>query len=366
MPTLQDIRNKVRRVTARPNDTQITDAQIDEYINNYYQYDFPAELRLQNNRVTYQFLTNAGYNVYDFPTDLYFENLPPVYVGGYQTFMSQNRENFYRINPQLSLIQQNCAFGNGTVGPYTFTLQQTPICRGYKPNPPGAYSSSTVTDIAAPYINWKVLIYGTDVNGNNVSLVDDGGGTSIVGLGRFFDPGIDKGTGLPYDPSTIGIVSRGIINYSTGQVTIGAGALGFRTPIAAGAPINAQYVPYVASRPQSVCFYQDQFILWPVPDQAYTVSFEAYKKPTALLAAGDTPQLNEWWQALAYGAADRIFADNGDMENLQKYRPLLDEQLNLVQRRTIVQMTSERTASIYTEQSNLPQYPFGNLFGGGF
>ena len=31
--TLQDIRNKVRRVTGRPNAAQITDAQIDQYIN---------------------------------------------------------------------------------------------------------------------------------------------------------------------------------------------------------------------------------------------------------------------------------------------------------------------------------------------
>ncbi len=128
-----------------------------------------------------------------------------------------------------------------------------------------------------------------------------------------------------------------------------------------------QYVPYVASRPQSVVFYQDQMLLYPIPDQAYTVSFEAYKYPTAFLndAAGvRTPQVNEWWQLLAYGAADKIFADNGDFENLQKFRPLLDEQMLLCTRRTIVQQTSERTATIYTEQTQFPQYPFGNLFSG--
>ena len=90
-----------------------------------------------------------------------------------------------------------------------------------------------------------------------------------------------------------------------------------------------------------------------------------YKYPTALATATDDPQLQEWWQLLAYGAADKIFADNADFEDLEKFRPLLKEQMDLVLRRTIVQQTSERTATIYTEQTNgMGQFPFGNLFGG--
>ena len=39
--TLADIRSKVRRITARPSALQITDAEIDNYINTFYIYDFP-------------------------------------------------------------------------------------------------------------------------------------------------------------------------------------------------------------------------------------------------------------------------------------------------------------------------------------
>jgi hypothetical protein len=113
-----------------------------------------------------------------------------------------------------------------------------------------------------------------------------------------------------------------------------------------------------------VCFFQDQLILYPIPDQAYTVSIEAFRYPTALAAAGNSPQLNEWWQLLAYGAADKIFADNGDIESLQKFRPLLEEQMKLVQRRSIVQYASERVSTIYSEQTGLFQYPFSGYFGG--
>ena len=283
--------------------------------------------------------------------------MPPVYIGGYQSYMTQNRENFFRINPQLNFLQQSAATGNGTDGfvvPYVMQAINTPIVRGFKPNPPGAYSA---TGIEARFINWNVLVSAQNALGNNVSLVDTGFNSTSGTLDQIGDL---------VDPNDIGNppTKRGQINYITGQITVGNPFLGFTDNIPAGNPINVQYIPYVASRPQSVVFFQDQFILYPIPDQAYIVSFEAYKYPTALLSANESPQLKEWWQLLAYGASDKIFADNADMENMAKFRPLLQEQLNLVQRRTIVQQTSERTASIYTEQSQFPQYPFGNLFSG--
>jgi hypothetical protein len=369
--TLLDIRNKVRRITGRPNAAQITDAQIDQYINTYYLFDLSEQLRLESFRFNYQFITNANTPVYDFPKELYLTNMPPVYIGGYQSYMTQSRENFFRINPQLNLLQQQVATGNGTVGPYVFTLTNTPVMPGFKPNPPGAYTPSVAyvigtpsTDIPASQIMWNVLISGKDANGRSITLIDDGG-SSING---------HNNVGLLFaatDNSTLAANARGTINYITGQVTINA-APGFTTAIAAGNPINCQYIPYVASRPQSVVFYQDQFILYPVPDQAYMVSFEAYKYPTAFLAvapatAGDdalVPQLRELWQLLAYGAADKIFSDAGDIESMTKFRPLLEEQLKLCQRRTIVQQTSERASTIYTEQTGLSQWPFGNLYGG--
>lgn len=349
--TLLEIRNKVRRITGRPSQAQITDLQINEYINTYYLYDLNEQLRIESFRYNYQFVTNANQAVYDFPVEMYLTAMPPVYIAGYQSYMTQSRENFFRINPGLNYLQQSVAIGNGTQGPYNAQLTNTPVLPGFKPNPPGAYSDSNLADVSEDFINWNVLISGVDANGRSVCLVDDGGGTSGTGLGYLFDPD---------DVSTTTVNARGTIDYTTGQVVMG----NFAVPIAIGTPINAQYIPYVASRPQSAMFFQDQIILYPVPDQAYKVSFEAYKYPAQLLANGQTPQLNEMWQLLAYGAAEKIFADNGDMENLAKFHPLLEEQLKLLQRRTIVQQTSERTATIYTEQAAFPQYPFGNLFSG--
>ena len=343
--TLQTIRNKVRRITGRPNDSSITDAQIDEYINTFYIYDFPEHLRLQNLRVNWQFLTQANISVYDFPTDHFLTVMPPIFIAGYQSYMTQSRENFFRINPALNYLQQSVATGTGIATTYVIQLANGHILRGFKQNPPGAYASYASYTVANPFpaanLIWNVMLSGTDAAGNSVSLVDDG-------LGNLWDPSdlIDSTS-----------VARGTVNYITGAVTAT-----FAINIGLGNAINAQYVPYVATRPMSACFYQDQISVYPIPDQAYTISFECYKYPTALLQSTDSPQLAEWWQTLAYGAADKVFTDNGDMDNAAKYRPLLDEQMRLIQRRTLVQQSSERVSTIYAEQNQGQQYPFGNNF----
>ena len=339
----------------------------------------PEQLRLESFRVNYQFVTNANQPAYDFPKNLYLTNMPPVYIGGYQSFVTQSREVFFRFNSQLTFVNSSVATGNGTRGPYTFTLSALPVMPGWKPNGAygGAYTPSVLsapgvpgTDIPASVINYNVLISGKNANGTSFSLIDDGGSSTIMvganptsvhsNIGQLFDPG---------DLSTVIANSRGTINYITGQVAINA--TGFNAAIAAGEAITAQTIPYVANRPRSVCFYQDQILVYPCPDQAYTVSFEAFQYPSAFLATGvglsadaaDYPQLKELWQLLSYGACDKIFSDAGDIENMTKYRPLLEEQLKLCQRRTIVQYTSDRVATVYSDVGG-NQFPWGNQFSG--
>jgi len=360
--TLADIRTKVRRITGRPSVNQISDSEIDKYINTFYVYDMPEHLKMESLRYNYEFTTTANTPVYDLPTGTYLTAMPPVYIAGYQSYMTQSRENFFRINPQLNFLQSQIYTADGISSGFTGqSLTNLPIVPGFKPNPPGAYSDwTTANDIPAASLNWNVLVSakGTPdpISGIAPSycLVDDGQGNLFA----------------PTDASIFPTFARGSINYINGALTIITFVDKNANPVTipSGNPINVQYIPYVANRPQSCVFFQDQIILYPIPDQAYTVSFETYKYPTAFLASDTlgaaSPQLNEWWQLLAYGAADKIFADNADFENIAKYRPLLDEQMNLCLRRTIVQQTSERTATIYTENNQGGQFPFGNLFGG--
>lgn len=310
---LAAIRPKARRLTGSPSVTQLTDVQLDEYINTFLIYDVPEHLRLFNLHVEYEFYTQPNIDAYQFPRNTFLTINPPIYIAGYQSMWSQSQEQFYRTYPQIQFLEQ-VASGDGTSGPYTFTLTDVPVLRGY--TAPG-----TPTEIYS-----QVLISGVNAAGGNFLARDDG-------LGGWLD---ENDNAL-----------AGSINYVTGacSVTFSGAVTG---------DVNAQYVPYVASRPQGMLFYNDIMFLRPVPDQAYQVSVQAYRSPAQLLASGEEPLLNEWWQYIAYGAAKKILEDRLDLDGVARVQPFLEEQQRLILRRTIVQQTNERTATIYTEQTQLP------------
>ncbi len=316
--TLGDIRIKVRRLTGSPSTTQLTDVQIDEYVNTYYSYDMPQQLRLFNLRVEYEFYTQPNVDAYQFPRNTYRTVSPPLYVGGVEAFWSQSEEQFYRIYPQNEFIEE-LATGTGIEGPYPFTFTNTPFLRGY----------TAASDPATIFS--QVLVSGVDALGGNQIARDNGAGGWIA----------ENGDAL-----------AGAINYTTG-----VGSITFANAVTG--VINGQNIPYQASRPLALLFFNDIFFLRPVPDQAYKVSMEAYRTPTQLLADADEPVLNEWWQYLAFGAAKKVLEDRLDIDGLAKIMPLLEEQQRLVLRRTIVQQTNERTATIYVEQI---QFPYNNDF----
>ncbi len=139
----------------------------------------------------------------------------------------------------------------------------------------------------------------------------------------------------------------------------------FATPPASGVTINSQTVPQNPAIPQSLLFYDGSFVVRPVPDQSYRVDMEVWIRPTELLSAGQTPELEEWWQLIAWNAAKKVFEDRTDFDSVQMIMPSLKEQENLVLRRTIVQQTSQRVATIYSEQSRTGYNSGGFGQGGG-
>jgi hypothetical protein len=123
-------------------------------------------------------------------------------------------------------------------------------------------------------------------------------------------------------------------------------------------------VPYVPSRPQGMLFFDNTFTLRPVPDKSYAVNLEVDLRPTELLAAGTKPDLEQWWQYIAYGAAKKIFEDNNDYDSVQQIMPEYKLQERLVLRKTLMQQASERTPSIYAQTNTLSGQGF--FWGGGY
>lgn len=327
LSTLQNIIVKVRRLTRSMSESQLTTDQIKQYINTFILYDFPEHLRLFNLRTTFTFFSAPYIDVYDTntadPNDpLYnFKNKyitmdSPIYIAGYNSMLSQSRESFFAIYPMVNSIASIGTAGDGVTTFFEGTITN------------GAPTFSPNSGLR-PILRNNVLFSSIDASSNPLTLRDDP---------------LSAENGSLIDVQTGNIV--GVISYVTSQFLFT-----FPTAPAAGAPINSQSVPYVPSQPQSMLFYDGQFTLRPVPDQAYRVQMEVYKRPDELLDSAQVPELSEWWQYIAYGAAKKVFEDRMDPESVQTIMPEFKKQEALINRRTIVQQTNQRSATIYTENT---------------
>jgi hypothetical protein len=330
MTTLTDIRTKVRRLTGRASTQQITDDQIDEYVNTFYLYDMPASLKLFSEETTFVFMTEANVDQYNLETmqistpsgsvnavDYYLDLKPPVYVASYECTWSQDRQQFFNAYPYYSEIQTS-ATGDGTSGPYTFTFNSTPI------------------------LQYSVTAGAIDDTDSAANAVD-------VPTNR------TDGTWELVNTNT---AVTGSVDYIAGT-----GTITFANTIPSGNQITFTARPYQASRPQSFLFYDNILTLRPVPDASYLVTINAYKRPVQLLNSADNPELKQWWQYIAYGAAKKVFEDTQDPEGVSTIMAAFKEQERMVLRRTIVQRTNQRTATIYNSQNTIQ--PFG-VWGGNY
>lgn len=345
--TLTAIRTKIRRLTRSLSPARLSDAQIDEYINTFVQYDFPEHLRLFNLRTTFTFFTEPFIDVYETNTtditdplynfvNKYITVHPPIYIAGYQALFLESRDQFFGIYPMLNSIASIGTAGDGVTTTFSGVI-----------NTQQANIPSNVTQSILLLRN-NVLFSSIDASGNGLALIDYPVSATTGALGL---PGSPQTLPSPY----------GQINYLTGAFTVN-----FPSAPAAGVPINSQTVPQQPSLPQTMLFYDGKFTLRPVPDQVYRVQMEVYVQPVELLSSGQSPELQEWWQYISYGAAKKVFEDRMDLESVQMIMPEYKKQECLILRRTIVQQTSQRTATIYTQDNGAAgAYGPGWFSGGG-
>lgn len=319
--TLTDIIEIVRQLTRTPSESQLSDAQIFKLINQFLLYDFPELIQTFSLKKTFTFYTSAYQDVYK--TDDVDPNAPlynfknkytsvhaPVYIGGKKAFFTESREQLFGIFNQTNYLV-SVGTGDGVTLAFGGTLSQVPVIRG------------------------SVLFSTQDINDDTMKVYDDGNGLlqGDCGLGN--------------------------IDYVTGVYN-------FIWNVAPklNANITAQSNPYIPSRPVAICWFADEFILRPVPDQSYAVNMEVYVRP-ALLGGDpdpmqadftDMPELAQWAEFIAYGTARKIFERRTDTDSLQAIMPKFLELERLAMRRKIKKNSNQRVATIYTEMTT---------FGGG-
>jgi len=303
--TLSKIIKKIRRIISSSSQTQITDDDITTYINDFVLYGFEPDIKIPSLKTTLTFYTapnigsystnttNANDPLYNFK-NLYEFTGKPAYIDGIESSFFQDRSAFFALYPSIKTAS-NITVGNGATVNYTGTLNATPVIKG------------------------ETLFTSVDANGNGLAVWDDEDGN------------LHNTNGL-----------AGTLNAVTGVYN-----LTFTAAPGLSQDVNVKSVWYTASTPISILFFENKFILRPIPDDVYSVNLEVYKRPDALLSANQMPELAAQWKYIAYGAAKGIFADRRDFESLAEIQPLFDEEKGHLVTKNVLAMSDLRVATPY-------------------
>lgn len=328
LSTLQNIRVKIRRLTRSPSTAQLTDQQIDDYINSFYLFDFPEELRTKTLDGTFSFYSQPFIEEYAQTTNQALSNTalfeflqrftsfgPPAYCQGRPLVWTQSMAEFNAMYPQ-QMVTQVIGTGDGFITDFAGSIDPANV----------------------PVMAGTIVISSIDANGQGITVVDRPVLSTSTPNAGYYNP-----YGYLYAPNDFNTI-LGNINYIDGTFDV-------IMPVApaAAAPVTAQVQPYQPTIPSAIYFDGQAFHLRPVPDKVYQITMSAQMLPTQLMDQADNPLIYQWWQYVAYGAAIKVLQDRLDLDTVQLLMPEFKRQEHLVERSTIVQLSSQRAQTIYNQ-----------------
>jgi len=404
---LNDIITYVRRLIKSPSNAQITDNLIIDYINRFWTVDVDARVQLFDLKTNYTFNTIPGISTYNTPlytiqtegappdtADIHYYPvyqgfMHPAFVNGIQVPFYTEQNAFWNLWPNYVQYLNPAAVGNGTAGPYTINLAQFPAIPGHL-DMTGVIEAWDVTPINSDPIfsntipqsptNTNIIPYSsfdpgiwfttTDETGNNMWVQDTGiflassTNSQLYGLLITQD---STGPGQYTTPNPFNYATFNTAGYTTTSNVVdyanGVAYVTFRNAVPAGAAINAQSLFFQQGLPRAVLFYDNTLTIRPQPDISYVVQMSAYLSPAAFLQTANAVPFAYMSEYIARGAARKILADTGDIEQFNFYEPLFIEQEILVWKRSQRQFTASRTGTIFSDlqgQTNFNQIGAGN------
>lgn len=339
--TLSMIRKKVRRITSSPSESSLPTSEIDIYINNFYNTEFPYAIKTDQMRSVYTFFTSP--NIDKYPVNINYNQgfRSPVYFEGVKGYYYQDREEFYDIYPRWP-TEQTLGTGDGVTTNFTPTIS------------------------GAPFLRNEVVIGTVDSNDDVVRVSDNGEGIlylntpnvrQSIPLETDVDPGMKNintspaVSGTDQFPGDNVLTDVGTVNYETGAINI-------TFPVApkSNEEITIQTYQYSAGRPYSLLFWNNNLFVRPVPDKVYKVEVESFLSPVQFLNTTDVPIVNQWWEYIALGAAIKILTDRQDFDGVSAVKPEFERQAGLILERQSVEEIGMRNTTIFTESVNNPGY----------
>ncbi len=371
---LTQIISKIRNITGTPSALQLSDSQITDYINTYYQFTMPFELKEQRNFQPYNFNTFANVDSYTVSSAFQTDE-PMAYANGFPLVFYQDRDIFFQDWPQ-QYTQDQVSTGTGTIIPITGTTQASPVMQNTFYITDGtqiisdvgstvageviALGSNSVGAYAAILNNFpiqpgtlQITAGGQTVQDNGVGGLVSGStpaGTIVYATGVIsvtfpavvgFSVSILADYSLPSGSGILGGDGSGTINYVTGAFSVT-----FNTAVTLGTLIVDNYQAYQPARPQGVLFYNNQLTFRPIPDQVYQITLQGFITQIALDAVSNPNQLplqTEWGQLIAYGASLEVFSDRGDLVAYNNYYPVFKRYENVALGRFVEQFTNAQS-----------------------
>lgn len=349
--TVDAMRLKVRRLTVSSSASSLTTSDIDKALNTVISQDFPYAIKIDQMRSVYTFFTEPYRDRY--PLDVNYNQgvRAPLYVEGIPGTFFKDRNQFFNLFPRWPTLFHPIS-GDGMTTAFTFT-------------------------IPAPFLSKEVVLGGVDINGNPISVNDDGNGNlqlqipnPVVSVPAQFNPPV---TNAPVpgmknlntaNPGLINVNTQtldplsvpypggiGIVNYVTGVFNIN-----FPVAPAAGTQITLWVSQYQTGRPYCMLFWNNEFTIRPVPKLIHKVEIETFLTPVAFLQSNQVPILNQHWQYISYVASMEILRERQDFAGVEQLREGMMRQEGLVLERQGIEELFQPTPQLFNSTQQYSVY----------
>ena len=418
--TLIAIRKKVRRLTNSPGQSSLTDDDLDEHINVFYSQDFPYAIKIDQMKQVYTIFTRPYIDRYPVDVNNFQGFRSPAYFDGIQGSFFKDRTQFFNLWPKIptkfqigsetlsgtitgiaqptnptEITSVNHGLSTGAVvtiasvggmtqlngNSYTITVidANTFSLDGIDNAAFGAYTSGgTWTAVSqtfnftlqGPFLSGEVTIGGVDVNGNAITITDDGNGNLlyVVPNAQTSTPPLFTVPATPQIPGmhNLNLGNPGLYNPTfIGTVDYVTGEFDFTLPngisLAQEELFNIFISQYQPGKPYNLLFWNNELHIRPVPKLTHRITIEVYQTPVQFMATSSHPILDQWHQYISYGVACEIQRERNDFASVDALMEGMKRQEALVLER---QGVEEIGMPNYTLFNSTQANPYLNNFWG--
>lgn len=362
---LSEIRSKVRRLTGRPSTNQISDDEVDKYINRFYTQDLVALLNLDDLGSWWTFETMVGVGKYsDVAGNFTLDG--PAFINGEPVSIYRDPTAFRRQNPLSFKTRESVGTGDGSTVTFTGTLAATTIStdeivfdddiEALRVQARGKITGVTQAD---PAVVTTDVAHGL-TTGDTVKIVDMVAGmvelnniqttiTSVTATTFQLDNIDATGFTAYTGGGSVMPISVAILKGDqggSGRVTLSTGAFSvtFNSAPADAQALVASYKYSSVGRPVAALFYGGELSFSPIPDGSYFLEIGVSGRPLPLVADTDALASDDWGKLVAYGASIDLMNDFGQQDGASALAAQFRQLQLQAQRRDLRNNSDERAA----------------------